>query len=77
MDGSVEALEFLVQEEIEGLTDLPLRELAMVDNVLIACIMRDGATSIPTGNDTIRRGDTVVVVTKSGTQMDSIGDILK
>jgi trk system potassium uptake protein TrkA len=77
MDGSVEALEFLVQEEIEGLTDLPLRELAMVDNVLIACIMRDGAISIPTGNDTIRRGDTVVVVTKSGTQMDSIGDILK
>ena len=77
MDGSVEALEFLVKEDIEGLTDLPLRELSTVDNVLIACIMRDDTISIPSGNDTIRRGDTVVVVTKSGTQMDSIGDILK
>ena len=77
MDGSVEALEFLVKEDIEGLTDLPLRELSTVDNVLIACIMRGDTVSIPSGNDTIRRGDTVVVVTKGGTQMDSIGDILK
>ena len=77
LDGSVEVLEFLVKEEIDGVTDIPLRDLRTVDSLLIACIMRDGAVTIPTGNDTIRQGDTVVVVTASGRQMDSIGDIIK
>ena len=77
MDGSVEALEFLVQEEVEGLTGVPLRELRSVDNMLIACIVHEGEIIIPSGADMISRGDTVVIITKSGTHMDSIGDILR
>lgn len=77
MDGSVEVLEFLVKEEIDGLTDIPLRDLRTVNGLLIACIMRNGEVTIPSGSDTIRQGDSVVVVTASGHQMDSIGDIIR
>jgi trk system potassium uptake protein TrkA len=77
MNGSVEVLEFLVKEDIENLTDIPLRDLRTVDGLLIACIMRGDTVTIPSGNDAIRKGDTVVVVTTSGRQMDSIGDIIR
>lgn len=76
MDGSVEALEFLIKEEIEGLTDIPLRELSLSPGVLIATIVRDGVVTVPSGSDRILPGDTVVVVTAGDRQMDSIGDIL-
>ena len=77
MDGSVEALEFLVKEEIEGLTDIPLREVHLARGVLVATIMREGVVTIPSGNDKILPGDTVVIVTAGDRQMDSIGDILQ
>lgn len=77
MDGSVEALEFLVKDEVDGVTGVPLREMQTVDDMLIACIVHDEQVIIPSGLDVINPGDTVVVITKSGRQMDSIGDILK
>lgn len=77
MDGSVEALEFLVKEEVAGLTGVPLRDLDTVPGVLVACIVREGAVIIPSGADVILPGDTVVVVTLSGNRMDTIGDIIK
>ena len=77
MDGSVEALEFLVKEEVAGLTGIPLRELDTAKGVLVACIVREGAVIIPSGADVILPGDTVVVVTLSGNRMDTIGDIIK
>ena len=77
MDGSVEALEFLVTEEIEGVTGIPLRELRLQAGLLIACIVREGTVIIPSGADAILAGDTVVVVAGSGKQTDSIGDIIK
>ena len=77
MDGSVEALEFLVKEEVPGLTGIPLRDLSTVDNLLLACIVREDKVILPTGNDAILKGDTVVVITASGRQTESIGDIIK
>ena len=77
MDGSVEALEFLIKEEVENVTDIPLRELHTVKGVLIATIVRDGAVLIPSGNDRILPGDTVIVVTAGDRLMDSIGDIIE
>ena len=77
MDGSVEALEFLVKEEVAGLTGVPLRELDTVKGVLVACIVREGTVIIPSGADVILPGDTVVVVTYGGNRMDNIGDIVR
>ncbi len=77
MDGSVEALEFLVTEEVKDVTGIPLRELKTQEGLLLACIVREGAVIIPSGNDAILQGDAVVVVTEAGKQMDSIGDIVR
>ena len=77
MDGSIEALEFIVKEDVPGLTDVPLSKMRTRAGVLIACIVHEGEVIIPTGADVIHRGDTVVVITTSEERMDSIGDILK
>lgn len=76
-DDRVEAAEFLVGEA-EGVTDVPLKDLGarLRDNLLIACINRRGRTIIPGGSDTIKPGDSVVVVT-THTGMHDITDILK
>ena len=77
MDGTVEALEFIVKEDIEGLTDIPLRDVRSREGVLIACIVHEGEVTIPTGASVIHRGDTVVVITTGDRHLDSIGDVLK
>ena len=77
MDGSVEALEFLVKEDVPGLTGLPLRDINTVRGVLIACIVRDGEVIIPSGADVILPGDTVVIVTSARNRMDNVGDIIR
>lgn len=76
MDEQVEALEFLVKESISSLTDVPLKELKLRSGVLIACIVRDGKVIIPSGNDCICPGDTVVIVAEQG-QIKGIKEILK
>lgn len=76
MDDQVEALEFSIKENIDGLTDKPLKELKLLSGVLIACIVHKDSVIIPSGNDVISRGDTVIIVTTKG-QIKGIGDILK
>ena len=67
MDGRVEALEFLVKDAIDGVTDVPLKQLRPKSGVLIACIVRRDRVIIPSGDDVIQKGDTVIVVTTRGT----------
>ena len=43
---------------------------------MIACILRDGMTIIPGGNDVIKLNDRVIVVAKNGNIQD-LRDILK
>lgn len=76
MDGQAEALEFVIKEEIAGLTDVPLKSLRSRRGVLVACIMRGTEILFPTGDDMIKNGDTVIVVTTGG-QMKSIKDIME
>lgn len=76
MDGRAEALEFVIKEEIPGLTGVPLKELKTQDNAIVACILHGDGVLIPSGDDRITCGDTVVVIT-SGTPMKSIKDIVK
>ena len=59
----VEAAEFVV-EESSDVTDVPLSELKLKPDVLIGAIIHNGQVIIPRGNDTIRTGDRVVVVSK-------------
>ena len=62
LDGQAEALEFAVREH-SAVTGVPLMELKLKDNLLIASINRNGVVNIPRGQDVIQPGDTVVVVT--------------
>ena len=75
MDGKAELLEFIIKSENEA-TDIPLKELKLKKNVLIAGIIRKRRPFIPTGDDMILAGDRVVVLC-SGHRMNDITDILK
>lgn len=62
LDGKAEALEFVIRED-SPVANVSLEELPIKNNVLVACINRNGKIIIPRGNDMIRPGDTVIVVT--------------
>ena len=68
-----EAVEFQVARESE-LTSVPLKELKLKKNILIAAIVSNNKTIIPGGDTTIEVGDTVMVVTTQN--MKRLTDIL-
>ncbi len=74
VDGKIEALEFIVKQETDY-TGIPLRNLPTKRNNLIACIGRRRKIIIPSGNDCIQAGDSVVIVTKDK-RIQDIRDIL-
>jgi trk system potassium uptake protein TrkA len=76
MDEQVEALEFLIKDDIEGLTGVALKEIKLEKGILIACIVHGEKIIIPSGNDVISKGDTVIIVTTTG-QIKEIKEILK
>lgn len=75
MDGSVEALEFNVSPDFKGL-NIPLKDLSIKPNILIAGIIRGRKAIIPSGNDMISAGDRVVVIV-SGQKTFDLADILE
>ncbi len=62
VDGQVEALEFVVREDAPYL-GVPLRDLSLRGDVLIASIVRNRVPIVPDGNTCIEKGDNVIVVT--------------
>ena len=74
-DSRAEAIEFRVNE-LSAVTDIPLMDLSLKDNLLICFISRNGSILIPTGSDSIQVGDTVMVVT-THTGFNDLQDILK
>ena len=71
----VEAIEFLVREG-SSMTDVPLSMLNLREDLLLAFINRRGTIIIPKGGDTLKAGDTVVVIT-THTGLKNIEDILR
>lgn len=63
VDGTVEALEFIVREDDKRLLEIPLKELPLKKNLLIGCIIRHSRVIVPNGNDRIKLGDRLIVVT--------------
>lgn len=60
--GRVEALEFTIKEE-SAVTGIPLSELKIKPNILLASIARNNKIITPSGKDEIKPGDSVVIVT--------------
>ncbi|MBQ2308379.1 MAG: NAD-binding protein, partial [Clostridia bacterium] len=73
--GKIEAAEFIIRASSE-ITDTPLMQLKLKDNILIASILRNDQVIIPRGHDKILVGDRVIVVSKHLALRD-ITDILK
>ena len=74
MDNQAEVLEFKVSADFKGL-DKKLKNLKLKKNILIGGIIRDRKAVIPIGDDDIRQGDRVIVVS-SGTRLNDLSDIL-
>ena len=73
-DGNAEALQFEVLNDSPA-TGVPLKDLKLKKNILIAYIIRNHKQIFPTGNDEIRPGDHVIAVTTHG-RFDEIDDML-
>lgn len=72
--GRAEATEFVVDESTLH-CNVPLKELKLRPNLLLATISRGGTVEIPGGNSVLMPGDTVVVVTTGQISLQSINDI--
>lgn len=74
VDGKAEALEFTVKEDFDGL-NVPLFELNLKPQTLIAGIIRNRKPIIPSGSDVIMVGDRVVVLAAE-IKMNDLSDLL-
>ncbi len=75
MDGKAEVLEFHIKSETP-LTNIPLKDITLKKNILIAGILRGRKSIIPSGDDCINVGDMVIVLT-AGHRINDITDIIK
>lgn len=72
---NAEALMFTINRESRTL-GIPLKDLPIRHDVIIACLIRDNQIIYPGGNDSIQCGDQVLIVTTSKL-FDDIDDILE
>ena len=74
-DHRVEAIEFRAETNSKVL-DIPLKDLPIREGILIACINRKGKIIIPSGQDCIHSGDTVIIVSRHA-GFDELNNILR
>lgn len=75
MDGKAEVLEFKVGSDAR-LTDVPLKNLKIKPGTLVVGIIRAGnVVIIPTGDDTIQKGDKVIVLAANH-RLDDLSHII-
>ena len=74
--GRAEALEFIIREKMNGVTDIPLQDLDLMDNLLVCAIHRKGQVIIPKGQDCLQKGDSVIIITTNCSRLKDVRDIL-
>lgn len=75
MDDKAEVLEFNVRSDFKQV-NIPLRDLQLKSNILIAGIIRERKPIIPNGDDMIMKNDKVIIVT-SEQRLNDLSDIVK
>ena len=75
VNDQVEAIEFSVKKT-NKVTGIPLKNLKLKDNILVACIIRGKEIIVPSGEDTIQVGDNVIIVT-TNTMFDDLNEIIR
>ncbi len=71
--GKVEAVEFIVPPDA-GYENIPFKELKLLSNILVGCIIRKGKIIFPDGDEVMKEGDSVIVVT-AGRILEDLHDI--
>ena len=71
MNGRVEALEFIARAS-DSYIGIPLKNLHIRKNALVAVIARQGKVIVPFGDDKIEEGDHVVIIVCE----NGIGDLI-
>lgn len=64
VNNQAEALEFTISEKTDFL-GIPLRHLKIPNDVLVAVIVRKNEIIIPHGNDSIKLGDSIILIAKN------------
>lgn len=75
MDGKAEALEFIAGAG-DPYIHVPLKDLSVAPDALIAVIVRENQVKIPFGNDTIEVGDHVVVISRRA-GLSALGEVFR
>ena len=75
VNNKVEALEFTIPKQTKY-TSIPLKDLSIKSDTLLACIIRNNSVIIPNGKDTIEPLDSVVIIT-TNTKIKDFSDILE
>ena len=75
LSGKAEAAEFEVLPDFE-FTNVPIKDLKIANDVLIAGIIRGNSHVIPGGDDVILAGDKVIVIT-AGHSLYDLSDVIK
>lgn len=73
-DGQLEAVEFLVDSTTRN-CGIPLKNIRLRANVLIASIIHGADTEIPDGDSVFRMGDTLVIVSSGRGVLRQLNDI--
>lgn len=73
--GKVEAAEFIIKED-SAVVGVPLMELDLKPDVLVAAVLRDKKVMIPRGHDCLNIGDAVIIVSRQ-IGLRNITDIIK
>jgi len=73
-DGQAEAMEFMVDETTKN-CGVPLKQMKLRPNVLLASIIHGTKTELPNGDSTFNVGDTLVVVTSGRNVLHQLNDI--
>lgn len=75
MDDRIEALEFRVMKESK-ITGIPLKDVPLKPNILIAGIIRGRRTIVPGGDDCINADDRVIVLAGGEMRLRELSDAL-
>ncbi|MBR7143136.1 MAG: Trk system potassium transporter TrkA [Clostridia bacterium] len=75
MDGKAEAIEFRVSADFEHL-NVPIKDMDLKDDIIIAGIIRERKPMIPSGNDVILPDDRVIVIA-ADQRLQELSDIMK
>jgi len=75
MDDKVEVLEFIVKDDFES-NNIPFKDLALKPNTLVAGIIRNRKTIIPTGDDMFLPLDKVIILA-ANQRINKLSDILR